>query len=247
MTKRWLAIFLLAALLAACASRGTQAVVQEAEADEALPELVYPRVEIFYESEPQLTVVDGGGSSWRGMAGGFGPVAALVALGAHVVSEATAPARVYERSKAFRAAVEEDGGAKLYEAYAEELARVLRAREREVKLTPIARPQGPGPRKLSVPGIALTPGFTALILRLSNGYGAPDLTSSYRPIVQVELQIQDDQGRYQTHNNFGSNYGEPTYFTFETLLKEHRAAYQGLQTALFKTVPWIADAHFPAR
>lgn len=228
-------------MLAACSSQPRQAA---AEADEPEP-LSHPRVEIVYNAKPELVVLDSGATPTAGLGGLLGPVGALVAIGVDAASRNNSMNQVASRSKRFQDAVEESSGElTLHREYAERLAEAMRATGREVKLTPGGRAVGPA-RKMDLGGLNPAPGYEVMLLRISTSYVAPGLASDFRPAVVVEYALRDDQLKPVTWNSVVSRNGSPSYFSFDELLKEHKAAYAGLREQLFATVGRVMSNDFP--
>lgn len=237
--KRIVSVCAIAAMLVACASRTKQAAVEEPEP------LSHPRVEIVYNVKPELVVLDTGATPTVGLGGLFGPIGVLVAVGMDAASRNNSINQVESRSKRFHQAVQDSSGElTLHRDYAESLAEAMRATGREVKLTPSARATRAA-RKMELPGLTPTPGYEVMLLRISTSYGAPDLTSDFRPVVVVEYALRDDKLQPITWNSVTSDRGEPSYFSYDTLLKENKVAYEGLRRALLSTVARVMSNDFP--
>ena len=229
-------------MLVACAGRHQQITASAVEEPEPLS---HPRVEIFYESKPQLVVLDTGATPTAGLGGLFGPVGALVTIGIDAASRSNSINQVESRSKRFQQAVQESvGELTLHREYAEQLAQAMRATGRDVKLTPGERPTGSA-RKMDLAGVVPTPGYEVMLLRISTGYGAPAVTSDYWPNVVVDYALRDDKLHPITWNSFTVRPGKPTYFSFDALMKDNKTAYEGLRQALFSTVATVMGNDFP--
>jgi hypothetical protein len=237
--KRIITICTIAVMLVACAGRPKQATNEEPEP------LSHPRVEIVYNAKSELAVLDTGATPTVGLGGLLGPVGVLVAIGADVASRSNSMDQVASRSKRFQQAIEESQGElTLHREYAERLAEAMRATGREVKLTPSNRATGAA-RKMELAGLTATPGYEVMLLRITAGYGAPSLTADFRPIISVEYALRDDKLQPITWNSVTSNRGGPTYFAYDTLLKENKAAYEGVRQELFATVGRVMNNDFP--
>lgn len=239
MKNRIVSICTVAAMLVGCASGPKQATNEEPEP------LSYPRVEIVYNAKAELAVLDTGATPTAGLGGLFGPVGALVAIGVDAASRSNSIDQVASRSKRFQQAIEDDlGELALNREYAERLAEAMRATGREVKLTPGERAKG-GARKMELAGLTATPDHVVMLVRITTGYGAPSLTSDFRPVVVVEYALRDDKLQPITWNSVASNQGSPSYFSYDTLLKEKKEAYEGLRQQLFSTVGRVMKNDFP--
>lgn len=230
--KKLIPLLVAATLLAGCATNARQAVLQARhDATQSIT-----KVELIYNEQDQLVVMDGGGSGFTGMAGLLGPVGLLVAAGVDAGSRGTMADRTDRRSKEFMAAMKNSGMTlSLNRQFAEQLAARLEGSGREVKLTPAKRATG----KLSemqVPDLQPTTGYNTLILRITTGYGAPDTTSSYTPVIVVEQLLKDEQQSVLYQTNHTPRVGEPTYFLYDGLLKDTAGAYEGLKQGLATTV-----------
>lgn len=236
---RIISICAIAALLTACGGKSRQVAAEEPEP------LSHPKVEIVYNAKPQLVVLDTGATPIVGLGGLFGPVGTLVAAGIDVASRNNSLDQVQSRSKRFQQAVEESNGElTLHQEYAERLADAMRATGREVKLTPGERATG-GARKMELAGLTATPGYEVMLLRISTAYGAPSLTADFRPVISVEYALRDDKLQPITWNSVILNNGGPAYFSYDTLLKEHKPAYEGLRKELMSTVARVMSNDFP--
>ncbi len=241
MRKHTRAVFacVIAAALMGCAGRAKQT---ESEAPEPLS---HPRLEIVYNAKPELVVLDTGATPTVGLGGLFGPVGVLVSIGIDAASRNNSLNQVESRSTRFQQAVQDSSGElALHKEYAERLADAMRATGREVKLTPSGRATGAA-RKMELAGFTATPGYEVMLLRITAGYGAPGLTSDFRPIVNVEYALRDENLQPLTWNSVISNQAGPSYFAYDTLLKENKAAYEGLREQLFATVGRVMSKDFP--
>ncbi|EJL71178.1 hypothetical protein PMI12_04426 [Variovorax sp. CF313] len=194
------------------------------------------KVEIIYNQEDELIVVDGGGSGLTSFAGFLGPIGALLALGIDTNSRMTTADRTDRRSKEFTAAVRNSGvpmGLNSY--FAERLAARLRDGGREVKLTPFMRATGKLP-EMQVPELQPTPGYSTLILRITTAYGASDATSSFKPIVAVEQLLRDEHQAVLYQASHTSDLSQPTYFRYDGLLNDPAVAREGLRQGLAQVV-----------
>lgn len=221
------------ALLAGCAadaSKPTLQARQDATRSAA-------KVELIYNEEDQLIVTDGGGSGLTGFAGLLlGPIGALVALTIDTNSRMTMAARTDQRSKEFTAAVRNSGTTMaLNRQFAEQLAARLRESGREVKLTPFMRATGAA-SEMKVPELQPTPGYSTLILRITTAYGAADATSSFKPFVSVEQLLRDERQSVVHQTAHTADVSEPTYFSYEGLLKDTAVAHEGLKQGLDRVV-----------
>lgn len=242
--RRAISICVVAAMLAACAGR-PQPDNTPVSATPGHP-LPHPRVEIFYNAEPELVVRDSGAIPAVGLIGLLGPVGALAAMGVDALSRGNATQQAGERSQRFTQAVRgEVGDLALNHEYAQRLAEALRSTGREVKLTPAARALGTA-GELHLEGLMPTPGHDVLLLRISTAYWAPDLGSSFRPYARVEYALRDDQLAPLAWDSVSFRSAEPRYYAYDTLLKENRTAYDGLRQALFATLPGVMRKNFPS-
>lgn len=220
------AAFLL--LLSGCATTNTPE-----PASPARPELTraVTKIELVYNEEDRLTVMDGGGSAIAGWAGVFGPVGTLVALGVEVGTRVTREDRIERRSSEFTTAVKKSGAAPLNTHFAELLAARLRSDGREVKLTPVPRVD----RLLDVlqvPDFQPTPGYSPLIVRITTTYGAPDMTSSYKPFVAIEQSLKTEQQAVIFQTTHTSDLEEPAFLVYEGMLQDTAKAQDGLRHGL---------------
>ena len=238
---RVISVCVVAALLVGCAAQSKQAAIEEPEP------LSHPRLEIVYNATPELVVLDTGATPTVGLGGLFGPLGVLVSIGVDAASRNNSLNQVESRSKRFQQAVQDSSGElTLHKEYAERLADAMRATGREVKLSPSGRATGAA-RKMELAGLAATPGYEVMLLRITAGYGAPGLTSDFRPIVNVEYALRDKNLKPITWNSVASNYAGPSYFAYDTLLKENKAAYEGLREQLFATIGRVMRNDFPKR
>lgn len=237
--KRVISLCTVTVMLAACAGGSKQAANEEPEP------LSHPRVEIVYNAKSELVVLDTGATGTIGLGGLFGPLGALVTIGVDIASRNSSMNQVESRSQRFQQAiVDSTGELTLHQEYAERLAEAMRATGREVKLTPSARATGAA-RKMELPGLTATPGYEVMLLRITTGYGAPSLTSNFRPVIGVDYALRDDKLEPVTWNSVTSNWGSTSYFSYDTLLKENKAAYEGLRQELFATVERVMRNDFP--
>jgi len=222
------------ALLAGCAAEASKPALQ-ARQDAATRSAA--KVELIYNEEDQLIVTDGGGSGLTGFAGLLlGPIGALLALSIDTNSRMTMAARTDQRSKEFTAAVKNSGAAMtLNRQFAEQLAARLRESGREVKLTPFMRATGPA-SEMKVPELQPTPGYSTLILRITTAYGAADATSSFKPFISVEQLLRDERQSVVHQTAHTADVSEPTYFSYDGLLKDTAVAHGGLKQGLDRVV-----------
>ncbi|MDQ0591345.1 hypothetical protein [Variovorax paradoxus] len=195
------------------------------------------KVELVYNEEDQLIVTDGGGSGLTGFAGLLlGPIGALLALSIDTNSRMTMAARTDQRSKEFTAAVKDSGAAMtLNRQFAQQLAARLRESGREVKLTPFMRATGQA-AEMKVPELQPMPGYSTLILRITTAYGAADATSSFKPFISVEQLLRDERQSVVHQTAHTADVIEPTYFSYEGLLKDTAVAHEGLKQGLDRIV-----------
>lgn len=229
--KTLVSLLAAAALLAGCATNTPEPAPQvRHDATRSIT-----KIELVYNAQDQLSVMDGGGSAIVGWAGVFGPVGTLVALGVEVGTRVTMASRIERRSKEFTAAVKNSGAMPLNRQFAEQLAARLRTSGREVKLTPAARVDGELAR-MQVPGFQSTPGYSTLIVRVTTTYGAPDMTSSFRPFVAIEQSLRDEQQAVLHQTTHTSDLEEPAYLAYDGLLQDTAKAQDGLRQGLFRIV-----------
>jgi len=189
------------------------------------------KIELVYNDEDRLTVMDGGGSAIVGWAGVFGPVGTLVALGVEVGTRVTREDRIERRSGEFTTAVKKSGAASLNRHFAELLAARLRAGGREVRITPVPRLD----RLLDVlqvPDFQPTPGYSILVVRVTTTYGAPDMTSSYKPFVAIEQSLKNEQQAVLFQTTHTSDLEEPAFLAYDGLLQDTAKAQDGLRRGL---------------
>ena len=222
--RRAISICVVAAMLAACAGR-PQPDNTPVSATPGHP-LPHPRVEIFYNAEPELVVRDSGAIPAVGLIGLLGPVGALAAMGVDALSRGNATQQAGERSQRFTQAVRGEGSdLALNHEYAQPLGTA---------------------GELHLEGLTPTPGHDVLLLRISTAYWAPDLGSSFRPYARVEYALRDDQLAPLAWDSVSFRSAEPRYYAYDTLLKENRTAYDGLRQALFATLPGVMRKNFPS-
>ncbi|MBT2334677.1 hypothetical protein J7E49_12265 [Variovorax paradoxus] len=222
---------LAAALLAGCAASTPEPAPQvRSDATRSIT-----RIELVYNEQDQLSVMDGGGSAIVGWAGVFGPVGTLVALGVEVGTRATMASRIARRSKEFTAAAKNSGAIPLNRQFAEQLAARLRTGGREVKLTPAARVDGEL-AQMQVPGFQPAPGYSTLIVRVTTAYGASDMTSSFKPFVAIEQLLKNEQQAVLYQTTHTSDLEEPAYLVYDGLLQDTAKAQDGLRRGLFQIV-----------
>lgn len=238
--KKLLALSTVIAMLVGCAAApDNSALMARKEAVAAVS-----KVEIFYNGQDELAVIDRGGSSMTGMAGLFGPVGMLMALGADAGSKLTMAERAEARSKAFTAAVDQGTSPRtLNQQFAESLASRIRATGREVRLTPTKRISG-DLSKSTFPETQFTAGYTPLVVRITTGYGASDAMSMYRPIIVVEQSLKNGDPTRVHQNIYRSQRDEPSYMRYDSLLEQHAAAHEGLRQGLAAAVDPVYQRMF---
>ncbi|WPH16541.1 hypothetical protein [Variovorax paradoxus] len=229
--KTLVSLLISAALLAGCAT-STPEPAQQVRHDATRS---ITKIELVYNAQDQLSVMDGGGSAIMGWAGIFGPVGTLVALGVEVGTRVTLASRIERRSKEFTAAVKSSGAMPLNRQFAEQLAARLRTGGREVKLTPAARMDGEL-AQMQAPGFEPTPGYSTLLVRVTTTYGAPDMTSSFKPFVAIEQSLQDEQQGVLHQTTHTSDLEEPAYLAYDGLLQDSARAQDGLRQGLSRIV-----------
>lgn len=239
--KKLLASIIAAVVLSGCATGPDKAALKARE--DALAKI--SKVEIFYNGKDELVVIDGGGSSMTGMAGLFGPVGMLVALGADAASKLTLAERAEARSKEFTEMIGQgDSAQTLNRQFAEELANRIRAGGREVKTTPIQR-KGGDLAISKMPDAQLTPGYAPLFLRITTAYGAKDALSSYRPVIVIDHALKQHDGETSVYQNtFSARDGEPTYMAYATLLSQSKEAHDGLRRGLLDAADKVYTSVF---
>lgn len=230
MKRRQVVLLPITALATGCASdaanKSAAKTLERQKATQAIR-----RMEIVYDDDPDIVVLDGGGSGLVNMSGLLGPLGMLVGLAAHGASKATMADRVGRRSKEFTAAAREQSpdyaaGTQI----AMILADLLRASGREVKLTKAARPTGSDRLADSaVPDVTFSPGFAVLVLRTTVGYAAESATASYRPMVVAESVLRQTDSTVLNEDVVRQQDDEPSYATYSGLLGEHVQAFEALQ------------------
>jgi hypothetical protein len=189
------------------------------------------RIELVYNDEDLLTVMDGGGSAIVGWAGVFGPVGTLVALGVEVGTRVTRAERIERRTGEFTTRVKQGGAVPLNRHFADLVAARLRASGREVKLTPVARVDRPDD-VLQAPGFEPTPGYSTLIMRVTTTYGAADMTSSYKPFVAIEQALKNEHQAVLHQTTQTADLDEPAFLAYDGLLQDTTKAQEGLRRGL---------------
>lgn len=230
------------ALLGACASRrpDEQAVRRRQEAVDAMR-----RVEVIHNSEPEIPIVDLGGSGLAGLSGVFGLPGLLLGVGADAASKLSAGGRADTRSKEFTDAAQRSlPDQNLPVLCAQRVADLLRGIGREVKVTAAARAVGSSRLADSSLSIPVTPGFAALILRITAGYGAQSATSSYRPLIAIESVLRQADGALVHEDAIRRNGDDPSYLTYSGLLADHRSAFNGLRTLLLQAAEVAFEHQF---
>ena len=170
----------------------------------------FPRGAAFVRPSSPLILLRHSTTPTVGLGGLFGLVGVLVSIGVDAASRNNSINQVESRCKRFQQAVQDSNGElTLHQEYAERLAEVMRATGREVKLTPSDRATG-GARKMELAGLTATPGYEVMLLRITAGYGAPSLTSDFRPVIVVEYALRDDKLQPLTWNSITSNRGSPS-------------------------------------
>lgn len=239
--KKTIALLTAALVLVGCAAGPDKVALQARK--EALAKI--SKVEIFYNGKDELAVIDGGGSSMTGMAGLFGPIGLLVALGADAGSKLTLVERAGARSKEFTAVIGKSETAQtLNRQFAEEVATRIRASGKEVKITPVGRFNG-DLASSKIGDAEFTPGYAPLFLRITTGYGAKDALSSYRPVIVIEQALKrDSQEKTLYQTAFTSPTGEPTYMAYSTLLERNKEAHDGLRRAMINAADAVYKSMF---
>ncbi len=64
-------------------------------------------------------------------------------------------------------------------------------------------------------------------------------------VIEAEYAPRDDKLEPITWNSVTSNWGSTSYFSYDTLLKENKAAYEGLRQELFATIGRVMRNDFP--
>ncbi|MEJ1162315.1 hypothetical protein V9K97_01355 [Variovorax sp. CCNWLW186] len=225
--KALVSLLAAAALLAGCATSTPEPAPQvRHDATRSIS-----KIELVYNEQDQLTVMDGGGSAIIGWAGVFGPVGTLVALGVEVGTRVTKASRMERRTLEFTAAVKNSGAASLNRQFAEQLAARLRTGGREVKLTPAPRVDGEL-AQLHAAGFQPTPGYSTLVVRVTTIYSAPDMTSSFKPFVAIEQSLKNEQQAVLYQTTHTSDMEEPAFLAYDGLLQENAKAQDGLRQGL---------------
>ena len=240
--KKLIALLTAAMVLAGCAT-GPDKVALQARKD-ALEKIA--KIEIFYNGSDELVVLDGGGSSMTGIAGLFGPIGLLVALGADASSKLTMAERAEVRSREFTVTVGKSGSEQtLNRQFAEELAAPMRAIGKEVKITPIQRIKDKDLGREEIPDVQITPGYAPLILRITTGYVAKDALSSYRPIIVIEQALKrDGQEKPLYKNTFTSPIEAPSYMSYSTVLEKSKEAHNGLRRGMVSAADAVYKSIF---
>jgi len=225
--KALVSLLVSAALLAGCATSTPEPAPQvRHDATRSIN-----KIELVYNDQDQLTVMDGGGSAIMGWAGVFGPVGTLVALGVEVGTRVTKASRMERRTLEFTAAVKNSGATSLNRQFAEQLAARLRTAGREIKLTPVPRVEGEL-AQLQAVGFQPTPGYSTLTVRVTTIYSAPDMTSSFKPFVAIEQSLKNEQQAVLYQTTHTSDLEEPTFLAYDGLLQDTAKAQEGLRQGL---------------
>ena len=241
--KNLFVLLTVVSVLAGCATAPDNSAALQARKDTIA---AVSKVEIFYNGDDELVVIDAGGSGMAGMGGLFGPIGQLMAIGADAASKLSVAERAEARSKEFTAAVK--GGTSprtLNQQFAEKLATHIQATGREVKITPI--PRAKGELAIAFPEVAVTPGYTALLVRITTGYGAVDALSSYRPTIVIEQSLKNVERRNVYFDIYKADIGEPNYMMYGTLLEQHVAAHEGLRQGLVAVADPVSRRMFAAK
>lgn len=239
--KKLLGLLTVALLLVGCATKPDTASLDSRRAALA----TMPKIEIFYNDKEELVVIDSGGSSMAGMAGIFGPIGMLVALGADAASKLTFAERAETRSKEFTALVgKSETPQTLNRQFVEELAARIRAGGKEVKVTPVQRIKGDLDSG-NMPDASFTDGYAPLVLRITTGYGATDALSRYKPVIVVEQALKrDGQEKALYRSTFTSPADEPNYMAYSTLLERNKEAHDGLRREMVNAADLIYKSMF---
>ena len=240
--KKLIALLTAGVMLAGCAA-GPDKVALQAQRD-AIAKIA--KIEIFYNGDDELGVLDGGGSNMTGLAGLFGPIGLLVAVGVHANSRLTMAERAQARSKEFTTAVAKSGSEQtLNRQFAEALAAPIRATGKDVKITPTQRIKAGDLDSEGIPEVQITPGYAPLILRITTGYVAKDALSSYRPTIVIEQALKrDGQERPLYKNTFTSPVEEPSYMSYSTILDKNKEAHDGLRRGMVSAAEAVYKSMF---
>lgn len=207
----------------------------------------------------------------------MGAAGLLVATAAAYAIEREAAGQSEARTEAFNREARATAGADMNREFAEQLAAELRKDGRLVKLTQVARLPGsrPGQRppeptpepeckggictepaakpvaaydpNVAGHGYAPSPGYTPLLLRVTTGYGAPEIVSAYRPVVRVESALVDPaNARYLVHGRISEAgfEGAVTYLSWDDLLADVPRAREQLRLRLLTQVQGTQAALF---
>jgi hypothetical protein len=230
LTRRRAAILLITSTLSACASttRQDHQLRMRAAATAAAAQ---PKLELFYDLDEEIGVVDSGTSNMLGMAGIFGFVGLIAATAAAGANAATTVDRVQARSKEFTDKLrEESASLDINRRFAEAYADTLRAEGKEVVLTPLPSRAKGGVPKLP-DGLTRREGYAALVVRLTKAYSSPDSASSYSMVVVVD-QAMYDQAGVLIHEGTRRLKGGPTYTFYASLLSNRREAFEAIDVAI---------------
>jgi hypothetical protein len=191
-----------------------------------------PKIELLYNEQDDLVVMDLGGSNMTGMAGLLGPIGLLMAAGIDASSKLSMAERTEKRSKEFTSVVQKNAtGGGLNRQFAEQLASRIRAGGREVKVTPTKRAIG-ALSKMSTPDTQPSPDYAPLVIRITTGYGAKDATSSFQPFIDIGYQLKNAEKIVVYQSSYVKRPDQPSYFTYDALLTQHAAAREGLVLGL---------------
>ena len=85
---------------------------------------------------------------------------------------------------------------------------------------------------------ARDPGYAPLLLRLTTGYGSPEVLNDFRSVAIVEYALVDPNShRYILEGKIDSidKPKGPTYFSWSALLQDASAARSQIRTSLLQT------------
>lgn len=101
--------------------------------------------------------------------------------------------------------------------------------------------------EVATTGFAPTPGYAPVLLRVTTGYGSPDVLVDFRSVAIVEYALVDPETRnYLVDGQFSSvNEPEgPSYFSWSALLQDAAAARAQLRRSLLQTADPVAASIF---
>lgn len=234
LTRRSAAVLLISSTLGACASNSKQDYRLRLRAAAAAA-TAQSKLELFYDVDEEIVVVDSGTSNMLGMAGIFGFVGLIAATAAAGANAATTVDRTKARSKEFTNKLREDAAAlDINRRFVEAYASTLRAEGKDVVLTPLtSRAKGGVPKMPD--GLERREGYAALVVRLTKGYSAPDSASSYSMVAVVEQALYGEAGAL-IHDGTRKLSGGPTYTFYASLLTNRREAFEAIDAAIMGSV-----------